>query len=123
MSIVHTHVSQCIISEGTILAFWRRWCVQVTAGLQNRCIFDVKIAPALNLRAYLFLFTSSLSPPSFLTGGLGEGVAGALSEETNIRIRRLAVTDIPRSGPGAVLMDMYGISANHIVKAVKDLLA
>ena len=31
-------------------------------------------------------------------GGLGEGVAGALSEELNIRVHRLAVTGIPRSG-------------------------
>ena len=50
-------------------------------------------------------------------------MAGAVSEETNIRVRRLAVTGIPRSGPGAVLMDIYGISANHIVKAVKELIA
>ncbi len=61
-------------------------------------------------------------PPSF-PGGLGEAVAGALSEATNVRVRRLAVPGVPRSGPGAVLMDMFGISANHIVKAVKDLLA
>ena len=56
-------------------------------------------------------------------GGLGEGVAGAVSEDAGIRLRRLAVTGIPRSGPGSVLMDIYGISANHIVKAVKELLA
>ena len=43
--------------------------------------------------------------------------------QTHTQVRRLAVTGIPRSGPGSVLMDMYGISANHIVKAVKDLLA
>ena len=56
-------------------------------------------------------------------GGLGEAVCGALSEELNTRVRRLAVTGIPRSGPGSVLMDMFGISANHIVKAVKELIA
>ena len=50
-------------------------------------------------------------------------MAGALSEEIGTRVRRLFVTGIPRSGPGNVLMDMYGISANHIVKAVKDLLS
>ncbi len=58
----------------------------------------------------------------WIAGGLGEAVCGALSE-VNSRVRRLAVTGIPRSGPGLVLMDMYGISANHIVKAVKELLA
>ena len=50
-------------------------------------------------------------------------MAGALSEEAGVRVRRLAVTDIPRSGPAADLMEIYGISANHVVKAVKGLLA
>lgn len=54
-------------------------------------------------------------------GGLGEAVAAALSEETGTKVRRLFVTGIPRSGPSAVLMDMYGISARHIIAAVKDL--
>lgn len=60
---------------------------------------------------------------SYFAGGLGEAVCGALSEEPNTRVRRLAVTGIPRSGPGSVLMDMYGISARHIIAAVKDLVA
>ena len=55
-------------------------------------------------------------------GGLGEAVAGALSEETGVKVHRLAVTGIPRSGPGSVLMDMYGISAKHIKSAVKAML-
>lgn len=55
-------------------------------------------------------------------GGLGEAVAGALSEETGVKVHRLAVTGIPRSGPGSVLMDMYGISAKHIKNAVKAML-
>lgn len=61
----------------------------------------------------------------FPVGGLGEAVAGVLAEcfPSKVSMRRLAVTDIPRSGPGSVLMDIYGISANHIIKAVKDLLA
>ncbi len=56
------------------------------------------------------------------SGGLGEAVCAALSEE-RVCVRRLAVTGIPRSGPGSVLMEMYGVSASHIVKAVKGLLA
>ena len=56
-------------------------------------------------------------------GGLGEAVAGALSEEVNIRIRRLAVTGIPRSGLCHELLEIYGISSAHIIKAVKDLIA
>ena len=60
------------------------------------------------------------SPP-LIPGGLGEAVCSALSEEPNVCVRRLAVTGIPRSGPGSVLMDMFGISARHIVDAVKDI--
>ena len=59
----------------------------------------------------------------YYIGGLGEAVAGALTEETRqIIIRRLAVREVPRSGPGAVLMDMFGINARAIVEAVKSLI-
>lgn len=68
---------------------------------------------------------SEMDPVLFIfsIGGLGEAVASALSEERDVRVRRLAVTEIPRSGPGSVLMDLYGISARHIVAAVRELLA
>ena len=56
-------------------------------------------------------------------GGLGEAVCGALSEELNTRVRRLAVTGIPRSGKKDELMEMYGVSASHIIKAVKAMVA
>lgn len=56
-------------------------------------------------------------------GGLGEAVAGAVCGERGIALHRLAVERVPRSGPGAALMDMFGISAPHIVKAVKDMIA
>lgn len=55
-------------------------------------------------------------------GGLGDTVAGALCEEKDITIKKLAVTEIPRSGKPAELMDKYGISANCIVKAVNQAL-
>ncbi len=55
-------------------------------------------------------------------GGLGEAVAGALSEEAGVVVKRLFVTGIPRSGPGAKLMEIYGVSASHIVEAVKSLI-
>ncbi|XP_060565232.1 transketolase-like [Ruditapes philippinarum] len=55
-------------------------------------------------------------------GGLGDTVAGALCEEEDITIRKLAVTEIPRSGKPAELMEKYGISANCIVKAVNQAL-
>lgn len=51
-------------------------------------------------------------------GGLGEAVAGAVSMEGGIRVKRIAVTGLPRSGPSNALIEMYGISAQHIVEAV-----
>ncbi|KAL4226115.1 hypothetical protein ACF0H5_014102 [Mactra antiquata] len=54
-------------------------------------------------------------------GGLGDVVAGALSEEKGICIKKLAVKEVPRSGKAAELMEMFGISASCIVKAVKTM--
>lgn len=56
-------------------------------------------------------------------GGLGETVAGALSDCRDISIKRLAVQKVPRSGKPAELMEMFGISANCIVKAVNSMLS
>ena len=61
-------------------------------------------------------------PWLLIAGGLGEGVAGALSEELNIRVHRLAVTGIPRSGLCHELLELYGISSTHIIKAVKGMI-
>lgn len=55
----------------------------------------------------------------FVKGGLGEAVLSAVAEERDIAVKKLAVTDIPRSGPPAVLLDLFGISAKNIVAAVK----
>jgi len=49
-------------------------------------------------------------------------VAGAVSEEKGIVVHRLAVREVPHSGPGAALMEKFGISASCIVKAVKEML-
>jgi len=49
-------------------------------------------------------------------------VASAVCEEKGIAVRRLAVKELPRSGPGSALMDMFGISAPHIVKAVNEMI-
>ena len=56
----------------------------------------------------------------FPGGGLGEAVALALAGRA--RIVHLCVKDFPRSGKPSELMEMYGISASHIVKAVKELI-
>lgn len=54
-------------------------------------------------------------------GGIGEAVASAVASCRDVVISRLAVSGVPRSGPSAVLLDMFGISANHIAKAVLDI--
>jgi len=53
-------------------------------------------------------------------GGLGEAVCGVTSMLPGVCVKRLAVTGLPRSGPPAELIDLFGISARHIVKAVKE---
>ena len=53
-------------------------------------------------------------------GGLGDAVLSALANES-CRFHRLAVTGLPRSGPGDALMDAFGINARSIVEAVKKL--
>ena len=54
-------------------------------------------------------------------GGLGEAVAAATTGVATVRI--LAVRDIPRSGKAEELLDRFGISARHIVDAVRSLVA
>jgi transketolase len=44
-----------------------------------------------------------------------------VAEERNITVKKLAVNEVPRSGPPAVLLEKYGISAKSIVKAVQEL--
>lgn len=54
-------------------------------------------------------------------GGIGDAVASAVSKE-GIKVYKLAVNDLPRSGKPDELMDMFGISARHIIETVKRLL-
>jgi transketolase len=55
-------------------------------------------------------------------GGLGEAVLSALSEESDtLHFEHLAVEIMPGSGSSAELLDAAGISANHIVDAVRKL--
>ena len=53
-------------------------------------------------------------------GGLGDAVAGELSCE-GIKVHKLAVNGIPRSGHAVELMAAFGIDAAAIVKKVKSL--
>jgi len=53
-------------------------------------------------------------------GGIGDAVLGALADSRNVVVRKLAVNAVPRSGPPMELLEMFGISANCIVRAVTD---
>ena len=55
----------------------------------------------------------------YAAGGIGDAVAEAVSD-AGIRVHRLAVREIPRSGKPEELLDRYGISARQIVEAVKN---
>jgi len=56
----------------------------------------------------------------YACGGLGDAVASAVAAG-GFAVHRLAVREIPRSGTPAELLDRYGISARHIVAAVRSL--
>ncbi len=56
----------------------------------------------------------------YAEGGLGDAVAGELSVD-GIKVHKLAVTEIPRSGKPEELLAKYGIDAAAIVKKVKSL--
>ncbi|MFA5829919.1 MAG: transketolase [Candidatus Gracilibacteria bacterium] len=57
----------------------------------------------------------------YLQGGLGDAVAGALSEK-GVRVHKLAVHELPHSGKPEELIEKYGISAKSIVAKVKELI-
>ena len=54
-------------------------------------------------------------------GGLGDAVSAAVAEH-GIVVTRLAVREVPRSGKPEELLELYGISASHIVAAVHRLI-
>ena len=56
----------------------------------------------------------------YLEGGLGDAVAGELSVD-GIKVHKLAVNALPRSGKPAELLAYFGIDAAGIVKKVKAL--
>jgi len=56
----------------------------------------------------------------YLEGGLGDAVAGELSVD-GIKVHKLAVTALPRSGKSGELLAHFGIDAAGIVKKVKSL--
>jgi len=56
----------------------------------------------------------------YAAGGIGDAVAEAVGDA--IRVHRVAVREIPRSGKPDELLDRYGISARRIVEAVRAVL-
>src|SRR5205807_5565839 len=54
----------------------------------------------------------------YAAGGIGDAVAEAVAG-AGFTVHRLAVREIPRSGKPEELLDRYGISARHIVDAVR----
>jgi transketolase len=54
-------------------------------------------------------------------GGLGDAVLAALAEVDGVRVRKLAVTEMPGSGKPEELIHAYGIDADAIVAAAQDL--
>jgi len=53
-------------------------------------------------------------------GGIGDAVAEAVAG-SGFTVHRLAVREIPRSGKPEELLERFGISASHIVSAVRAL--
>ena len=56
----------------------------------------------------------------YAAGGLGEAVAEALAGRASLV--HLCVRELPRSGKPDELLERYGISASHIVRAARELL-
>ena len=55
-------------------------------------------------------------------GGLGDAVAGELASAGGVKVVKMAITDLPRSGTPEELVDRFGISARCIVAKAKSLL-
>ena len=53
-------------------------------------------------------------------GGLGDAVLNAVAIH-DVKVHKLAVQEVPRSGKPEELLDRYGISAACIVNKVKEL--
>uniref|UniRef100_A0A2A4J2A3 transketolase n=1 Tax=Heliothis virescens TaxID=7102 RepID=A0A2A4J2A3_HELVI len=50
----------------------------------------------------------------YQAGGLGEAVLSALAMQRDVVVKHVCVRAVPRSGPPAVLLDHFGISAPHV---------
>ena len=55
-------------------------------------------------------------------GGIGDAVAEAIGNEADVRLHRMAVNGLPRSGDPDALFERYGISSRHIIEKVKSVI-
>jgi transketolase len=58
----------------------------------------------------------------YAAGGIGDAVAAAVADAGFV-VHRLAVREIPRSGKPAELLERFGISARHVIEAVRAVTA
>lgn len=59
-----------------------------------------------------------------IVGGLGTAVCEVLSERCPVPVRRIGMPDVfGTSGPGAALLDHFGLNADNICKVAHELLA
>ncbi|MFO0657738.1 MAG: transketolase C-terminal domain-containing protein [Polyangia bacterium] len=55
----------------------------------------------------------------WIEGGLGDAVLEVFAESGSVRVRKLAVCELPHSGKPEELLDLYGLSARKIAQAVR----
>ena len=53
-------------------------------------------------------------------GGLGDAVLNIFARDTKVKVHKLAVTKMPRSGKPQELLDFEGISASAIIRKIKS---
>ena len=57
-----------------------------------------------------------------IIGGLGEAVCALVSEKHPVPVRRIGVNDVfGHSGPAATLLKEFGLSAEHVAEAAREL--
>jgi len=95
-----------------------------TAGIAV-CVIDLYCVKPVDAAA--LLEAARACPQGVLTvedhyaeGGIGAAVLEALGE-SGVKVQRLAVREIPRSGPPKKLLERYGISRAAIVTKVREL--
>jgi transketolase len=56
----------------------------------------------------------------YYQGGIGEAVLSALAEESGTTVKMIAIDRVPFSGKPEELLSVFGIDAEHILKAIKS---